>query len=403
MDDGPVRNFLQFSNKAPLSICEIFGRYGRKTTLLCGALPITIGWVVMLCATSVEYLYAARVLWGMTHGAVQSVVLPMYLGEIGSDKIRGSISTILGIMAKSGNFLVYAIGPHVSIYTLGWMGISLPILFVGTFIWLPESPHYFLGKNRQDDAMKSLQRLRGHDNVIDEMKSIANMVRMSSESNEGFREILKSGNRRGLIIVTGLAAATILVGTEAMLSFSQLIFDEVGGIGLEGSTVNMIFGALLVGTTVLATFAVDRFGRRPLLLSSTVGFTVCNFTIAIFFLLIRMEVNVNGVSWIPIVACMVYIFCYGMSLATVSFAVMGEILPKHMKAIAGVIFGLTTSLLSLVVNKLFQVIADNLGYHVTFFCFAFFACLFFPFVYFVIPETKGKSLDAILKELNNSK
>lgn len=326
----------------------------------------------------------------------------MYLGEIGSDQIRGSISTMLGIMAKSGNFLVYAIGPHVSMYTLGWMGICLPVLFVASFVWLPESPYYLLGKNRSDDALQNLQRLRGHKNVDAELKRMTEMVQKSNESNRGLRELMKSGNRRGLIIVTGIAAATILTGTEAMLSFSQLIFEKVGGVGLDGSILNMIFGGLLVSTSILASCAVDRFGRRPLLLYSTVGLTVCNFTIAVFFLMIRMEVNLYGFSWVPMTACMGYIICNGLGLATVSFAVMGEIMPKHLKSIAGVVFGLTISFLSLVVSKLFQVIADNLGHHVIFFGFAFFSFLFFPFVYYLIPETKGKSLDVILEELNKS-
>lgn len=364
---------------------------------------MTIGWIVMLFASRVEYLYVARILQGCTAGAVHSVLLPMYLGEIGSDKIRGSISTMLGVMAKGGIFLVYVIGPFVSMFTLSWMGMTLPILFFVIFVWMPESPYYLLGKNRSEDALQSLQRLRGHKNVSAELQRMTEMVDKSNESNGGIGELMKPGNRRGLIIVTGMAVAIILTGTEAIIQFSQLIFEKVGGIGLPSSEVNMIFGGFLVSTTILASCTVDRFGRRPLLLCSTVGLAVCNLTIAVFFLLIWEEVNLDGIEWIPIVACMIYILCYGIGLATVAFAVMGEIMPKHLKAIAGVVFGLTISALSLVVSKLFQVIADNLGHHVIFFGFAFFSFLFFPFVYFLIPETKGKPLDVILMEMNKSK
>lgn len=381
----------------------MFRRFGRKSALLYSSFSLILGWVVLLCANRVEYLYAARVLWGINIGCVQSVVLPMYLGEIGSDKIRGSISIIRSIMANIGIFMVYVIGPYVSMYTLGWIGISFSIFFAVIFVWLPESPYYLLGKNRSDDALKSLQRLRGHENVDAELKRMVEMVRKSNESSKGFRELMKPGNRRGLIIVTGMSVAIILTGSEAILQYSQLIFDQVGGVNLEGKVINMIFGGFLVATTILASVTVDKFGRRPLLLCSTVGLAVCNLTIAIFFLLIQMKVNLSGISWIPIVACVAYIFCYGMGLATVLFAIMGEIMPKHLKAIAGVVFGLTTALLSLVVSKLFQVIGDNLGHYVMFFVFTFFSIVFFPFVYYLIPETKGKSLDAILEELNKSK
>lgn len=392
------KNYLLiFVNYYTLKIVNSFFRFGRKTTLLVSVTPMIAGWILLLDANTVFELYVARILWGITLGIVHSVVLPMYLGEIGSDKIRGSISIILGVMGKTGIFFMYAVGPFVTIFTMAWIQLIPLAIFLLIFFWLPESPYYLLGKNRRNDALNSLCRLRGHENVEDELSRMDALVKRSQDSTAGFKEIFAMENRRGLIIIFGLSTAIILTGTEAILSFSQLIFDK---IGLPGNMLIIILGGLLVSATIVASFVVDRIGRRPMLLGSTVGLAVCNTAIAIIFALMENKVDISHVKWIPVLALMLYVVSYGMGLATVTFAVMGEIIPKHLKAVAGTIFGITVSALSLIVSKLFQVAADSVGHSVIFAAFAFFSFLFLPFVWYLIPETKGKSLDTILNELS---
>lgn len=384
-----------------MNIYTFILRFGRKTTLLMGVLPLLIGWAVLISATNVEMIYTSRVLWGITLGMVHSVVLPMYLGEIGSDRIRGSISTILGVMAKSGICYSFVIGPFVSFRTLAYIELIPPMLAALTFPWCPESPYYLMGKQRKEAARASLRRLRGHKEVDADFDQIEEAIRKSEERPVNFRTIWDRRNRPGLTICFGLSYFIVMTGTEAILSFVQIIFRELKS-PLPEKFGSLIAGSVLVASAIMATFLVDHVGRRPLLLCSTVGLLLCNFTIALYFYLIRCSVDINSTAWLPTAALLVYVLSYGIGLATVAFAVIGEILPKDLKAWAGIVIGLTISLLSMATGKLFQVVSDMFGYHVVFIVFTVNSAMLFPFVWFCIPETKGRSLNEILLMLENS-
>lgn len=354
-------------------------------------------WIVAINATNVAMLYAMRVLCGLTLGVVHTVVLPMYLGEIGSAPVRGSICTIHGVMAKSGICFAFAIGPFVSLRLMNWLEL-LPIsLFLLTFAWCPESPYWLLGHQRPDEALHSLQRLRGHRDVHAEFAEMELTIRRAAEHPIRFADIGRTANRGGLMVTLGLAAAIVLTGTEAMLSFAQIIFAEVG-TPLSPSVASLLTGGVLMATTFVAAATVDRLGRRPLLLGSTVGLLMCNATLTGYFVLMRWGgCDMTAIRWLPVVAVMAFVVSYGMGLATVAFALIGEILPKDMKAVAGIVFGLVVSVLSMVVSKAFQVLGDGAGYWVIYAVFTISSAALLPFVWFCVPETKGKTVNEILE------
>lgn len=103
-------------------------RLGRKITLLIGAIPLVVGWILIGVSQSISVIYVARLLCGFTHGLNYSV-LPMYLSEIASDKVRGSITIMLTVMAKFGILCSYAIGSYTDYRTMAWIGLSNCILF----------------------------------------------------------------------------------------------------------------------------------------------------------------------------------------------------------------------------------------------------------------------------------
>lgn len=329
-------------------------------------------------------------------------VIPMYLGEIASDKVRGSITTLLTVMAKSGILYVFSIGPYVSMYTMAWIGLVPSIIFYATFIWLPESPYYLLGKNRNEDAFKSLSRLRGHTGVEDELKCMEIAVRKSEESKGNLVALFSSGNRRAIIIALGIACIQQLCGSQAVIAYSETIFNKVGS-GLGSSEASIILAVVQLLAAIGATYIVDKFNRRTIMLFSVTGAAISNTIVGLYFFLERMEVNVDDIGWIAILALMTFILSYTLGLATVSFAIIGEIFPKNLKAIAGATFTLTASGVSFAVGKLFQVVSDDLGSDVTFWGFAAFSYAFIPFILFIIPETKGKPLDVILELLKSGK
>lgn len=360
-----------------------------------GIVPLITGWIVLICANSVVMIYAARVLWGATLGMAHSVVLPMYLGEISSDRVRGAVSTIQGVLAKSGICFSFAVGPYVSFRTLGCIELIPPLLAAITFPWCPESPYYLLGKKKNEEARASLVKLRGHTEVEDDYNHIEEAIRRDEENPVTFRFLLSNRNRPGLIICFGLSYFIVMTGTEAMLSFVQTILKEVKA-PLSSKSGSLVAGSVLVTSALVATLLVDRVGRRPLLLTSAVLLFACNLTIAIFFVLVHNSVGFSEAAWVPLMAVLLYVVAYGVGLATVAFAVIGEVMPKNLKAYGGVLLGLSLSFSSMAMGKLFQVVSDRWGYYVIFTVFTINSAGLFPFVWWCIPETKGRTLNEIL-------
>lgn len=330
---------------------------------------------------------------------------PMFLGEIASDSIRGSIGTLITVMAKLGILIAYAVGPYVSVKALASILLVTPIIFICVFMWLPESPYYLMGKKKEEEATKSLEWLRGHKDVKEELLKIDAAVIKANANKGTLKELFTKGNRMALIIVLGLGAAQQLCGSQAVVAYSTQLFEEVGS-GLDAKIAAIIMGVVQLITAGFSSYIVDSLGRRPLLLLSTTGAAICNIIVGVyFFLKDKQGIDTTGISWLPILAIMIFIVSYTIGLATVPFAILGEVFPTNIKALASGAYTVFASLIAFGVSKLYQIVNDHesLGTHVTFFSFGVFSFLFIFFVWFLVPETKGKSLDAILEELNSTK
>lgn len=236
-----------------------------------------------------------------------------------------------------------------------------------------------------------------------ELDMMSTAVLKAKDNNGTFRELLYTrGSRRAVIIIFGLSCIQILCGSQAIIAYSETIFHKVDP-ELEASTITIIFGTVQLIAAGFSASVVDLIGRRPLLLASVAGTAVCNFLVGLYFFLERQSVDITSLSWLPILAMMVFIVCYVVGMATVIFALLGEIFPSNLKAVAGALYTITSSAISFAVHKMFQVISDGIGSDASFWCFAIFGLLFMPFVWFLVPETKGKPLDDILLELNTKK
>ncbi|XP_037034961.1 facilitated trehalose transporter Tret1-like isoform X1 [Bradysia coprophila] len=381
----------------PIPAAFLMDRFGRKKTLLVGSVPLLVGWILVVVSKSISLIYVSRVLCGFSYGLSYSV-LPMYLAEISSDKIRGSITIILTVMAKCGILFSYLVGSYTSLYTAALISMAPPIIFVSCFIWLPDSPYFLIGKNRGKEAIRSLERLRGHRDVQAEYERMCITVRKSEDNKGAIKEIMSRNNIRAAIIIMGLGGIQQFCGSQAVISYAQIIFNEIGS-ELGAAESSFILAAVQIIASAFSSLIVDRFGRRPLLLFSVSGAAICNTIVGIYFFLNHQGNDVRSISWLPMTAIMIFIVSYTLGLATVTFVVLGEVFPKNLRAAAGAVFTIFASVCGFAVAKMFQLVTDNVGSHATFWIFAGFSYLFIPFIWFIIPETKNKSLDTILEEL----
>lgn len=360
-----------------------------------------LAWLIIATVRILPVIYFARLLCGLTLGLSMGVA-PMYLGEIASYKIRGVITIISVSMMKFGILLAYILGTYLSFIQLAYVSVIPPVTFFLISFWLPDSPYYLLKIGNPEKALQGLTRLRGGDyDVLPELNSMTVAVQ-NSEANKGsLRELFyKDGNRRAFIIILGLAAIQTLCGSQVMIGYSQKIFTDIGS-KLEPSTATIIFGTVQLISAIFSAILVDFVGRRPLVLFAVIGTTLCNIVIGMYFYLVATNSPLaENISWLPVASIMCFIICYNIGLPSVNLAILGEIFPPNLKAYGGATYLITTAISSFSLMKVYQVVSLNLGNHFAFWGFAMFGIIFIPFIFFLLPETKGKSLETILSEFN---
>uniref|UniRef100_A0A182K3E7 Facilitated trehalose transporter Tret1 n=1 Tax=Anopheles christyi TaxID=43041 RepID=A0A182K3E7_9DIPT len=366
-------------------------RLGRKWPFIACALPVIAGWVMIALARTSLLLYIARFLFGVSYGLAYGIV-PIYIGEITSDEVRGAAASLITVMAKLGILFEYSVGPYVSFETLAWISMLGPVLFLLTFMWMPESPHYLLGRGRCDEARHSLKWLRRTSVVEEELNCTRKSIERTVAERGSMKELFLPAYRNNLIIVLILAIGMQMSGVQAILSYAQTIFSQISS-DLTDAEMSIVLGAVQMVSVSFPVFLVDRVGRRPLLLWSAAGSFLGLLLGAIYFTLDAAGVNVESFGWMSFLGLVLFVISYAFGMATIPFAILSEIFPKNIRAYANALFGILSGATIFAVVKLFQVALDNVGAYLPFWVFAVSTALTYGFVYLYIPETKGKSLD----------
>ena len=381
-------------------MCAVIGvlinYFGRKLTMLIMTIPFVIGWCLLIFAVSIEMLYVGRVLLGLSAGSY-FIVAPMYIGEIAQKDIRGSLSSLFQLNITIGILLVYALGYGLTVFTFSIVCGIIPIVFVCAFVFMPESPLFLVTKNRTEGAIKSLKWLRGsqydYNNELIELQE-------QHEADQANKTPLLVALRRkatikGLIIMIGIMFFLQFTGINIVIFYTGFIFNEAN-TGIDPELATILVGVMQVLATFVATLVVDRLGRRILLLISISFMVVCKVLLGIFFYMKDNDSNsVVNITWLPVFALCLYIVVFSLGFGPVPWILIGEIFAPDIKGFAGSAAGTFTWALAFAVTKSFDSIQVAIGIGPTFFLLAGFSVLGTVFIYFVIPETKGKSLAEI--------
>ncbi|KAF2880847.1 hypothetical protein ILUMI_25336 [Ignelater luminosus] len=378
----------------------IVDRIGRKSSLLLIAIPQILAWLLIAYADGVAILYIARIVAGAAEGALFTV-LPMYACEISEPKVRGSLGSIFTVGLILGILLINCYGSFIPIATTAFISISIPLLFLVTFVWMPESPYFFLMKENVEDAKRSLQALRRIQNVETELTILTSDVQRQISESGTLKEVFTIyTNRKAFLILVGVRTLQQFSGYSAFSFYTQVIFKNVKD-HLSPAAYSIIYNASHLIFVCLGLFCVEKFGRRPLLIWSTAGSGLCLFVTAFYFYFLCNNYNMYSFSWIPIVAMVSYTILFDIGLGIVPNLLTGEIFSASVKAKALGILIIYCALATSASSKLFQFLEESFGMHVPFFVFAFCCVSGTLFCYYYVPETKGQSLEEIQRNLKN--
>ncbi len=369
-------------------------KFGRKNTLI----VIGILYFVSALGSSLvddPYTFAFfRFLGGLGVGA-STITAPAYVSEIAPANKRGKLvalyqfNIVLGILiAFLSNYLLRNTGEEPWRWMVGVEAIPafLYILFV---IGIPKSPRWLVSKGRMAEAKRILERI----NPGLDVSAKVHEIKTQSDSEVTGENIFMKKYRFPLILAFLIAFFNQLSGINAFLYYAPRIF-EAAGLGESTALLSSIgIGVVNLLFTLLGVFLIDKLGRKQLLLFGSIGYIVSLSLVAAAFFL-----NWGGL-WVPIFLFL-FIASHAIGQGAVIWVFISEIFPNRLRA-SGQAFGSSTHwVLAAIIPSSIPYLFSTIGAGWVFAFFAFMMVLQLFFVIFMMPETKGKSLEELAEELS---
>lgn len=386
-------------------------KYGRKKLLLASAAMFFISSFITGASENFIVFILARLMGGVGIG-VASNLSPIYIAEISPTRMRGrlvslnQLTIVIGILAAQVcNWQIAEPIPSnstgINILNswngqMGWRwmfwAVCIPSFFFFLLtIFIPESPRWLAIRNKEDKARKILSRIGGEGYAKAELAQIQTTEASTPES-AGLKQLFHPRMWNVLTIGVVLAVLQQWCGINVIFNYAQEIF-AAAGYGLSDVLFNIVVtGVANMVFTLLAMYTVDRLGRRALMLLGSGGLTGIFAVMGILY-----HFSVTG--WPLLLLVVIAIGCYAMSLAPVTWVILSEIYPTKVRgaAMAVATFALWTA--CFILTYTFPLLNKGLGASGTFWLYGFICLAGFLFIRKRLPETKGKSLETLEKEL----
>ena len=375
-------------------IGAIFGgiptnKYGRKSTLIVIGVLFAVSAIGSAFAND-PYIFAfARFIGGLGVGA-STIAAPAYISEIAPAKDRGRLvamyqfNIVFGIMiAYLSNYLLSDIGDNAWRWMLGVEAIPA-VLYILFALKLPKSPRWLLSQSREAEAREVLQIIDPNADVDTQIKEFNSHAEKSDKS----ETIFIKKYRFPLMLAFFIAFFNQFSGINAVLYYAPRIFESAG-LGESSALLNSIgLGVTNLVFTLLGVFLIDKLGRKTLMYIGSVAYIVSLSLLAAAFFL-----EWTGMA-VP-VFLFLFIGAHAVGQGAVIWVFISEIFPNHLRA-SGQAFGSSTHwVLAALIPSLFPFLLKAVGGGMVFLVFAVMMVFQLLFVAFMMPETKGKTLEEL--------
>lgn len=378
-------------------------RYGRRTTLMGLSLVFMVGVLGSVLAPSVAVLVAMRFILGMAVGGASSTV-PVFIAEMAGPSRRARLVSQNELMIVTGQLAAYVLNallaylsdsPHVWRYMLAISAVPAILLGIG-MLMVPASPRWLASKGRMDEARAVLEKIRSSDKQV--ATEMAEMTRLNAIDREqaGWSAVFATPWIRKLLwIGIGLGFMAQFTGINAFMYFTPIILTSTG-LGTNAAlTATIGNGVVSVIATMIGIWLIGRHGRRPMLMTGLSGVIATQAALGAV-LLWMPEGIVRSYAALGCILC--FLLCMQMLIAPVYWLLMSELFPMHVR---GVLTGTAVAcqwIFNALVALLFPIALSQFG-SATFFVFAAVNVLSLAFVVAFVPETRGKSLEGLERQL----
>lgn len=380
---------------------------GRRKELLLSSTLYLVGALVTALAPNFVVMVIGRLVYGVGIGLAMHAA-PMYIAETAPSHIRGQLISMKEFLIVFGMLLGYTVGSLLINTVAGWrymFGFSVPLaVIMGTGMWwLPCSPRWILlcalqgkGDMRElrETAICCLCQLRGEAVIesaaeqVDEM--LAELSDISEENDVKLGDMFRGKCLKALTIGAGLVLFQQITGQPSVLYYAGSIFQSAGFSSASDATrVSILLGLLKLFMTGIAVLVVDKLGRRPLLLGGVSGMVISLFLLGSYY------TYLDNAPAVAVGGLLFYVGCYQLSFGPIGWLMISEIFPLRLRGRGLSIAVLVNFGANAVVTFAFSPLKEILGAGILFFIFGGIALLSVVFIFFIIPETKGLTLEEI--------
>jgi len=383
---------------------ELADQFGRRNAILFSGVLFTLGAAVQAFAPATAVLVCGRLIVGIAVGVI-AVAAPLYGAELAPRTLRGRIVSGYQLAITIGIFAAYLVNDWLSSAS-SWrlmLGSSaVPgVLLLAVAIAAPESPRWLMKMQRRPEAKLQMRKIQPEIDADHALDLVDKALREGTES-AAWSEVFHSEWRRPLLIGIGLAVFQQITGINAIIYYANQIFASAGfALSSQATLTTWAIGGVNVAATFIALAFVDRWGRRKLLLGGLFGMGVSLAVLGVAFRFI-VPAAPGAAAAAPSLAGIVtlcgliaFIISFAASLGPVVWTVITEIFPGRIRGRAVSICTAFNWLSAFAVSQCFLSMVDAAGSSLTFALFAFFCLIGWIWIFFQVPETKGRSLENI--------
>lgn len=335
-----------------------------------------------------------RIIGGVGVG-LASAITPMYIGEIAPADIRGKMVSFNQFMIIFGMLVVYFVNWGIAngqtvewVNEIGWRYMfaseAIPAVLFGLLLFLvPETPRYLAFKREDTKAMHVLAKINGAEQaktILQEIKQTLNVTQEPTKS----AKLLSFGK---LVIVIGIMLSVFqqFVGINVALYYAPRIFESMGAAKDASMMQTIVMGLVNVVFTVIAIFTVDKWGRKPLLITGSIGMAIGMFGVAGLAF-----ANIIGIS--TLIFIIVYTASFMMSWGPICWVLIAEIFPNKIRGQAVAVAVAAQWAANYFISSTYPMMMEYSG-GLTYGFYGVMSILSAVFIWKWVPETKGKTLE----------
>jgi len=390
-------------------------KFGRKRLLIIAGLLFTVSAVGTGFAWNFTWFNVFRILGGVGIG-LASNLSPMYIAEISPAEFRGKfvsinqLTIVIGVLlAQLVNWMIsmqdqqLADGATTEMILNSWSGQygwrwmfgaeTVPaFLFFLLMFFVPESPRWLVKNGQSSLAEKTLGKIGGQEYAKMEVKDIQATLSTEEIAKVNFNDLLEPKLLKVICIGITLAIFQQWCGINTIFYYASDIFSAAG-YDVKGIMLNIVItGLVMLVFTFVAIGTVDKFGRKILMLIGAAG-------LAITYVLLGYAFHSGATGFKVVFLAVTAIAFYSFSLAPITWVLLSELFPNRIRGAAMSISVISLWVGCFTVSYFFKMLVESLGFDKTFWLYGLICLAGFIFIWMVLPETKGKSLEQIERDL----